>query len=151
MSFICSALQNTYQMPPRNHLFKSYVISFYFKVMAVLKKENEAQYEKMSLRKKVPKFDSTSFQVVKKNFEKFYFFLKKIFLGHPLEKNFFQKVKNLHFCTLFGLLLHLTPKILSRVFFQGGVIMTPSRRNPTFSEPIEFRVNHLILCGYLFH
>ena len=100
--------------------------------------------KKMPMCKKVMKFDSTSFQVVKKFIKIFYFFLN---FGTPFwKKKNSKKLKISIFVPFLAYYFIWPQKILSRVFFQGGVLMTPSCRNCTILEPVERRVNihHLL-------
>ena len=83
---------------------------------AILKKKM-AIFWKLSPNKKIVTAQKSSkmcFYITLGGPKKFFIFSKKKFFGHPLEKKNFSKAKNLYFDTLFGLLLHLTPKMPSR-------------------------------------
>ena len=76
-----------------------------------------AIFWKLSPNKKMVTAQKSSkicFYIILGGQKHFFNFSKKIFLGHPLEKKIFPKAKNSYFDTLFGLLLHLTPKMASK-------------------------------------
>ena len=76
-----------------------------------------AIFWKLSLNKKIVTAQKSSkmcFYIISGGQKKIFYFSQKNFLGHPLEKKNFLKAKNSYFDTLFGLLLHLTPKMASK-------------------------------------
>ena len=80
-------------------------------------------------------------------FQKIFNFFRKIFFGTPFEIFFFSRAKILYFGTLYGLLLHLDPKMPFGSSYQGGAPGAPPIQSSNSWSPSKVGLSEQFFGG----